>query len=127
MIRILIVDDVKSTREHLKKQLEAEAGLEVCGMADNGQAALDAVQQCAPDVVLMDDEMPVMDGIQATGMIGQIRPGTPVIIMSVHGGNDHRGRAEQAGARAFLIKPFRSKELVEAVRRIAATYGFPGQ
>ncbi len=118
MIRLLIVDDVESTREHLRKLLGFETDIEVCGTADNGQAAVDAAQKLNPDVVLMDINMPVMDGIQATEKLAQILPATPVIIMSVQGERDYLRRAMQAGAREFLIKPFSYDELVAAVRRV---------
>jgi len=118
MIRVLIVDDIPSTLENLQKLLSFEDDIEVCGTAADGKKAIEEARRLHPDVVLMDVNMPVLDGIQATEILAQEVPGSPVIIMSVQGERDYLRRAMQAGAREFLIKPFSGDELIAAIRRV---------
>ncbi len=118
MIRVLIVDDIPSTLENLQKLLGFEDDIEVCGTAADGRKAIDETRRLQPDVVLMDVNMPVLDGIQATEILAQEVPGSPVIIMSVQGERDYLRRAMQAGAREFLIKPFSGDELIASIRRV---------
>src|SRR5579884_3317753 len=118
MIRVLIVDDIPSTLENLQKLLSFEDDIEVCGTAADGRKAIDETRRLQPDVVLMDVNMPVLDGIQATEILAQEVPGSPVIIMSVQGERDYLRRAMQAGAREYLIKPFSHDELVAAIHRV---------
>jgi pilus assembly protein CpaE len=118
MIRVLIVDDIPSTLENLQKLLSFEDDIEVCGTAADGKKAIDEARRLRPDVILMDVNMPVLDGIQATEVLAQEVPGSPVIIMSVQGERDYLRRAMQAGAREFLIKPFSGDELIAAIRRV---------
>ncbi|HZS14025.1 MAG TPA: response regulator [Candidatus Dormibacteraeota bacterium] len=118
MIRVLIVDDIPSTLENLQKLLSFEDDIEVCGTAADGRKAIDETRRLQPDVVLMDVNMPVLDGIQATEILAQEVPGSPVIIMSVQGERDYLRRAMQAGAREFLIKPFSGDELIASIRRV---------
>jgi pilus assembly protein CpaE len=118
MIRVLIVDDIPSTLENLQKLLSFEDDIEVCGTAADGKKAIEETRRLHPDVVLMDVNMPVLDGIQATEILAQEVPGSPVIIMSVQGERDYLRRAMQAGAREFLIKPFSGDELIASIRRV---------
>jgi pilus assembly protein CpaE len=118
MIRVLIVDDIPSTLENLQKLLSFEDDIEVCGTAADGKKAIEEARRLRPDVVLMDVNMPVLDGIQATEVLAQEVPGSPVIIMSVQGERDYLRRAMQAGAREFLIKPFSGDELIASIRRV---------
>ena len=120
MIRLLIVDDISSTRDNLQKLLSFEDDIEVCGTAADGRQAVEEAHRLQPDIVLMDVNMPLMDGIQATELLAQELPASPVIIMSVQGERDYLRRAMQAGAREFLIKPFSHDELVAALRRVYA-------
>jgi pilus assembly protein CpaE len=118
MIRVLIVDDISSTLENLQKLLSFEDDIEVCGTASDGRQAIEEARRLQPDIVLMDVNMPQMDGIQATEILAQEAPGSPVIIMSVQGERDYIRRAMQAGAREFLIKPFSGDELIASIRRV---------
>ncbi len=118
MIRVLIVDDIPSTLENLQKLLSFEDDMEVCGTAGDGRRAVEEARRLNPDIVLMDVNMPQMDGIQATEVLAQEAPGSPVIIMSVQGERDYIRRAMQAGAREFLIKPFSGDELIASIRRV---------
>src|SRR5438309_6017987 len=118
MIRVLIVDDIPTTLENLQKLLSFEDDIEVCGKAGDGRRAIEEARRLQPDVVLMDVNMPQLDGIQATELLGQEVPTSPVIIMSVQGERDYLRRAMQAGAREFLIKPFSGDELIASIRRV---------
>lgn len=121
MIRVLLVDDIPTTLDNLRTLLSFESDIDVCGTANDGRTAVDEARRLSPDLVLMDVNMPVMDGIQATEMLAQELPGSPVIVMSVQSERDYLRRAMQAGAREFLIKPFSGDELTAAVRRVHAT------
>ncbi len=118
MIRLLIVDDIASTRDNLQKLLAFADDIEVAGTASDGKEGLEAAHRLQPDIVLTDVNMPVMDGIQLTETLASELPTSPVIIMSVQGERDYLRRAMQAGAREFLIKPFSHDELVAAIRRV---------
>ncbi len=118
MIRILLVDDVPATLGNLEKLLGFEDDIEVCGTAADGRLAIEEARRLQPDVVLMDVNMPQLDGLQATALIAQEVPGSPVIIMSVQGDSDYVRRAMQAGAREFLTKPFSGDELTAAIRQV---------
>ncbi|MEA2682802.1 MAG: pilus assembly protein CpaE [Chloroflexota bacterium] len=117
-IQVLIVDDISSTLDNLKKLLSFEDDIEVVATATNGREAVDTAKQVHPDVVLMDVNMPEMDGIQATELLATEAPASPVIIMSVQGERDYLRRAMQSGAREFLIKPFSGDELIASIRRV---------
>lgn len=118
MIRVLLVDDVAATLENLQKLLGFEDDIEVCGTASDGRCAIEEARRLRPDIVLMDINMPHLDGLQATELMSQDQPGPPVIIMSVQGDRDYVRRAMQAGAREFLIKPFSGDELTASIRRV---------
>src|SRR6266481_37942 len=117
-IRVLIVDDIQSTLDNLQKLLSFEPDIEVVGTAANGKEGVEQAKKLVPDIVLMDVNMPIMDGIQATETLAQEVPGSPVIIMSVQGERDYLRRAMQSGAREFLIKPFSGDELIASIRRV---------
>src|SRR5215208_4789799 len=117
-IRVLIVDDIPETRDHLTKLLEFEGDIEVVGAASSGAQALQLAVQLTPDVVLMDINMPDMDGITATEQLAQTAPAAAVIMMSVQGEADYLRRSMLAGAREFLVKPFSSDELTASIRQV---------
>jgi pilus assembly protein CpaE len=117
-IRVLIVDDIAETRENLKKLLYFEDDIEVVGTAGNGREGVEQTAALHPDIVLMDINMPGMDGIAASEMISNASPDTQVIMMSVQSESDYLRRSMLAGAREFLIKPFSSEELATSIRRV---------
>src|SRR3954452_9319016 len=118
-IRVLIADDVAETREILEKSLYFEKDIEVVGKAANGKEAVQMARQYHPDIVLMDVNMPEMDGIAATEMIVGQLPGTQVIILSVQSEQEYLRRAMLAGAREYLIKPPDGDELIRSIRHVA--------
>ena len=113
-----MVDDIPGTRENLKKLLSFEEDIEVVGSAGDGREGIEVSRQLQPHVVLMDVNMPGMDGITATEALAVELPQCPVVIMSVQGERDYLRRAMQSGAREFLIKPFTGDELVASIRRV---------
>lgn len=117
-IRVLIVDDLPETRENVRKLLQFEPDIEVIGQAGNGEQAIEMARKHQPDIVLMDINMPGIDGIGASQKISDLVPGTQVIIMSVQSDSDYLRRAMLAGARDFLTKPFGADQLSSAVRRV---------
>jgi len=117
-IRVLIVDDIPETRDHLAKLLGFEADIEVVGAAASGSEALSLASQLTPDVVLMDINMPDMDGIAATEALAARVPTAAVVMMSVQGEADYLRRSMLAGAREFLVKPFSSDELTASIRQV---------
>src|ERR687888_259293 len=116
-IRILIVDDIADTRDNLAKLIGFEPDMEVAGTADGGQAAVAMAKKERPDAILMDINMPDMDGITATEIISNTVPESPIIMMSVQGEQDYLRRSMLAGAREFLVKPFSADELINAIRQ----------
>jgi pilus assembly protein CpaE len=117
-IRVLIVDDILETRDHLSKLLGFETDIEVVGTAASGQDALTTAASLTPDVVLMDINMPDMDGIAATERLATEVPTAAVVMMSVQGEADYLRRSMLAGAREFLVKPFSSDELTSSIRQV---------
>lgn len=123
-IRVMIVDDIVDTRDQIEKLLFFEKDIEVVAKASNGREAVAMAKQHKPDVILMDINMPDMDGIAATEAIMTQDPGIQVIIMSVQGETDYLRRAMLAGAREFLTKPIGADDLYKSIRhvhRLAAT------
>src|SRR5215813_3013207 len=116
-IRILIVDDVSETRENVKKLLQFEADVDVVGIARTGKEAIQICQELNPDVVLMDINMPDMDGIAATEAIRAKQPTVQVVILSVQSDQNYMRKAMLVGARDFLTKPPMGDELISAIRR----------
>ncbi len=116
-IRVLIVDDIAETRENIRKLLQFEADVEVAGVARTGKEAIELTQELKPDVVLMDINMPDMDGILATETIRRKQPYVQIVILSVQSDPNYMRRAMLAGARDFLSKPPMGDELGAAIRR----------
>jgi pilus assembly protein CpaE len=119
-IRVLVVDDIPETRDHLTKLLGFESDIDVVGSAASGREALEMAARLTPDVILMDINMPDMDGIAATEQLSSAVPGAAVVMMSVQGEADYLRRSMLAGAREFLVKPFSSDELTASIRQVNA-------
>lgn len=117
-IRILIVDDNKETREHVSRLLAFESDMEVVGQAYNGISGLELAHEYEPHIVLMDINMPDMDGITATREMALQVPYCQVIIISVQFEQDYMRSAMLAGARDYQTKPFSADELVNCIRRV---------
>lgn len=117
-IRVLIVDDLPETRENVRKLLQFESDVEVIAQAGTGEQAVELAKEHTPDIILMDINMPGLDGIAASQAIVQNVPTAQIIIMSVQSEADYLRRSMLAGARDFLMKPFSGDELISAIRRV---------
>lgn len=117
-IRVLIVDDIPETRENLRKLLYFENDIEVVAAASTGEEGIQFAKEYQPDIVLMDINMPGVDGISASEAISREAPAAQVVMMSVQSEADYLRRSMLAGARDFLTKPFSADELVSTIRRV---------
>ncbi len=121
MIRILIADDSPAIRDALSSLLDAANGFEVVGLAWDGLEAVQKAGELLPDVVLMDAQMPNMDGVEATRQIKQTLPGVGVLSLSVFA--DYLEASKDAGAEGYLMKDCEPEELLSELRRIATVAG----
>jgi DNA-binding NarL/FixJ family response regulator len=119
-IRVLLAEDQTLMREGLKTILDLEDGFEVVGEAGDGQAALDRALALRPDVVLMDVQMPSMNGVEATGRLAAELPATKVIILTTFDYDEYVFDGIKAGARGYLLKDTPANELLGAIRRVHA-------
>ena len=123
VISVLLVDDIPETRENIKKLLAfEEQEFRVVGSVGTGREALKFAMEMKPDIVIMDINMPDMDGIQATSEITKLLPTAAVIMMSVQTDADYLKKAMQAGARYFLGKPVDPDELYGTIRSVYKSY-----
>jgi pilus assembly protein CpaE len=116
-IRVLIVDDITETRENIRRMLQFDPNIEIIGEARTGKEAIDLATQKLPDVIVMDINMPDMDGLVATETIRKKHPHIQIIILSVQYESGYMRRAMLAGARDFLTKPPLIDELTNAIRQ----------
>ena len=122
MIRILLVDDQKTVRESLRAWLEPVAGFAIVGTASDGHSAIEQVEILKPDVVLIDMEMPTLDGVETTAIICQKFLGVRVIVLSMHDEPEYVSRSLQAGATGYLLKNTPKKELIQAIEFVNRGY-----
>lgn len=118
VITIMLVDDIPETRENIKKLLAFEPDFKVIGSFGTGREAVTQAKDLRPDIVIMDINMPDMDGIQATSEITKAIPTAAVIMMSVQNDPDYLRKAMLAGARNFLTKPIDTDELYNTIRTV---------
>ena len=122
MIRIVIADDQSTIQEALKSYCELEPDLEIVGVAIDGQVAIEKVEELQPDIVIMDIEMPVVDGLTATRIISESFVETKVLILSIHDSKKYLNHALQVGAQGYLLKTTPADELVNAIRSVHKGY-----
>ncbi|WP_105617245.1 response regulator [Vallitalea okinawensis] len=119
-IKVMIADDIEETRNVIKKILSMEKeNFEITGEASNGEEVLKLIPEYKPDVVLMDINMPIMNGLEATEKITEAFPSVIVIIMSVQAKSEYLKKAMFCGAKEYIIKPFNYNDLIDT---ITATY-----
>jgi DNA-binding NarL/FixJ family response regulator len=117
-IRVLIADDHRIVRQGLRHVCELAGGLTVAGEAENGREAVKLAQQLHPDVILMDINMPILDGVQATSFIVEANPAARVIILTMYRQDRYVFEAIKAGARGYLLKDVDEQDLVAAIRAV---------
>ena len=121
-IRVLIVDDQKMIREGLKALIKTENDIEIVGVAENGEHAVSQVDSLNPEVVLMDMEMPGMNGMDATKLICQKFPDVKVLVLSTFDTQEYVASSLNSGAMGYLLKGTPAKELTDAIRSIHRGY-----
>ncbi|MCP4537385.1 MAG: response regulator transcription factor [Chloroflexi bacterium] len=117
-IRVLIADDHRLFRRGLRQVCELDGGFEVVGEAEHGQQAVELVRRLQPDVVLMDIEMPILNGVQATNMITTENPTVRVIVLTVYQEDEYVFQAIRAGAQGYLLKDAEEEKLIEAIQAV---------
>lgn len=122
MIRILLVDDQNLVQQGIKSLLEQHSDLKVIGTAKDGRSAIKQIDVLRPDIVLLDIEMPGMDGITATKYITHLSPQTKVIILSSHENKKYLTQALMAGAKAYILKSSLIKDLRQAILAVNDGY-----
>lgn len=120
MHKVLLVDDQKLMRQGLRVLLELEDDMEVIGEAENGAEAIDLYQSLCPDVVLMDINMPILDGVEATKKILQADTAARIIILTTFDTDQHVFDGIRAGAKGYMLKDMSGDELAQAVRTVVA-------
>ncbi|RHW37280.1 DNA-binding response regulator [Neobacillus notoginsengisoli] len=118
--KIVIVDDHQLFREGVKRILEFERSFDVVAEGDDGTTALDLIKEYDPDVLIMDINMPTLNGVEATALVMEQYPDTKIIILSIHDDENYVMHALQTGARGYLLKEMDADALIEAVKVVAA-------
>ena len=119
-IRIMIVEDQRIVREGLRAVLEDEDEIVIVGEAANGQEAIELFAQLQPDVVLMDLQMPVIDGPEATRRIRELSPDARILVLTTYATDEFIFKALRAGAQGYLLKDASANELLDAIHSIHA-------
>lgn len=118
LIKILIADDMEDFRSNVKRMLNTQSHLSVVGEAKNGQETIELAKELKPHIILMDINMPEVDGLKATEILHREFPNIFSIIMSIQGEQEYFRRAMKAGAKDFLVKPFSTSDLVDTINNV---------
>ena len=121
-ITIVIADDHPLIREGIRKILELESGFQVIAEVQNGQEAVEVARQYVPDVVLMDINLPVLNGIEATKIIRRELPQTNVLALTIHDDEEYIIELLRSGVSGYVLKDIRAEELVQAIYQVAQGY-----
>ncbi|MFC1975934.1 response regulator [Chloroflexota bacterium] len=117
-IKVLLAEDHTIVRKGIRSLLDDETGIEVVGEAEDGREALEKVEQLFPDVVLMDNSMPVLNGLEATRQIKKRFPAVKILILTMHTNEEYIFQFLQAGASGYLVKQAAPTELVSAIQTV---------
>ncbi|WJW74293.1 UvrY/SirA/GacA family response regulator transcription factor [Thiohalobacter sp. IOR34] len=118
MIKLLLVDDHELVRSGIKRILEDTPGMQVLGEASSGEEAIEFVRRNAPDVIIMDINMPGIGGLETTRKLLQIHPGLKIIVVTVHIQEPYPTRMLEAGASGYLTKHCAVDEIVDAIKAV---------
>jgi two-component system NarL family response regulator len=119
-IRVVVADDHPVVREGIVAIIDRERDMSVVAQAADGRAAVEAVLKHAPDVILMDLRMPVMDGLEAIRILSKTMPSSRIIVLTTYDGDEDIHRAIRSGAMGYLLKDLYRDELLDAIRSVAA-------
>jgi len=119
MIRVLVVDDHTLVRDGLRRLLESESDIEVAGECGSGREAVRLCRELGPDLVLLDYNLPDLDGLETTRRIVELKGGARVLILTMYANEEYATRLVQAGASGFVVKVASPDELLAAVRKVA--------
>lgn len=117
-IRLLLADDHRMFRQGLRELLERKGEIEIVGEAMTGRDVLTQVKALQPDIVLLDIQMPEMDGVAVARQLAQSSPETKVIMLTMYRQDQHLFEAIKAGARAYLLKDADAEELIDVIERV---------
>lgn len=117
-IRVLLAEDHTIVRKGLRSILDSEEGIEVVGEAEDGRAAVEAVEHLRPDVVMMDISMPSLNGLEATRQIKRRFPHVKVLVLTMHTNEKYISQILQAGASGYLVKQAAVEELTAAIQAV---------
>lgn len=119
-IQVFLVDDHMVVREGLKTLITAQPDMAVVGEAADGESALEQIQDCRPDVVIMDISMPELNGVQTTERLRQLCPEVKVLVLSVHDDTSYLRQMLAVGAAGYILKHTAADALIQAIRMVAA-------
>jgi DNA-binding NarL/FixJ family response regulator len=122
MIRLLLADDQDIFRQGLATMLSIEADLDIVGQATNGQDAIEAAKQLQPNVILMDVQMPICNGVQATQIIHECYPWIRILVLTTFDDDEYILQSLQVGALGYLLKRTPAPEIAAAIRSVAQGY-----
>ncbi len=117
-IRVLIVDDHQVVIDGFLARLELEPDIEVIGTASNGMEAIEIAKHLQPDVILMDISMPIMNGIEATGIIKEELPDSKILMLTMHDNREYIMKVMQAGAVGYMLKEISAEKMVQAIKTV---------
>ncbi|AWB46245.1 DNA-binding response regulator [Paenibacillus sp. CAA11] len=123
-IKVLLADDHQLFREGLKRILNMEEDIEVVGECSDGSQVLDCCNRYEPEIVLMDINMPVLNGVDATKELREIKPDIKVIILSIHDDESYVFETLRKGATGYLLKDMEAESLINAIRSVAEGHAF---
>lgn len=123
-VKVLLADDHQLFREGLKRILNMEEDIEVVGECGDGTQVLDFCQQSPPEIVLMDINMPLLNGVDATAELRELLPDIKVIILSIHDDESYVFETLRKGATGYLLKDMEAESLVNAIRTVAEGNAF---
>ncbi|MGR5208345.1 response regulator [Vibrio sp. PNB23_22_7] len=117
-INVVIVDDHQVVLDGFIARLERESGIDVIGTASNGLEAIEVSKLLHPDVILMDISMPIMNGIEATGVIKEARPESKILMLTMHDNREYIMKVMQAGAVGYMLKEISAEKMVQAIKTV---------
>lgn len=117
-IKLIIADDMDELRSNVRRMLNNQENIRIIGEARNGKEVVDLVKELQPHVVLMDINMPEVDGLKATEILAKDYPNVQTVIMSIQSEQEYFRRAMKAGAKDFLVKPFSTSDLIDTIQNV---------